>query len=145
MVLDPALLNTQHYKVGIKSKVEQSREWSCALPYTWVLQLYKREPSGHPRQRSPTLLTYIYIYICILSSTDRLFRCITTLQCGQTRRTLEARIETRPNFTLDLVSYRSANKRTTSTRELLGIKQQLSFVYILYLTGYQSAQFVRRA
>ena len=29
-------------------------------------------------------------------STDRLFRCITTLQCGKTRRTLEAWIETRP-------------------------------------------------
>ena len=34
MVLDAALLSTQHYKVRIKGKVEQSREWSCALPYT---------------------------------------------------------------------------------------------------------------
>ena len=33
MVLDAALLNTQHYKVSIKGKVEQSREWSSALPY----------------------------------------------------------------------------------------------------------------
>ena len=32
MVLEAALLTTQHYKVGIKSKVEQSREWSNALP-----------------------------------------------------------------------------------------------------------------
>ena len=32
MVLDAALLNTQHYKVRIKGKVEQSREWSSALP-----------------------------------------------------------------------------------------------------------------
>ena len=32
----------------------------------------------------------------ILSSTDRLFRSIRTLQCGLTRRTLEAGIETRP-------------------------------------------------
>ena len=31
MVLDAALLNTQHYKVRIKSKVEQSRERSSAL------------------------------------------------------------------------------------------------------------------
>ena len=30
MVLDPALLNTQHYKVRIKGKVEQSRESSRA-------------------------------------------------------------------------------------------------------------------
>ena len=31
MVLDSALLNTQHHKVRIKGKVEQSREWSSAL------------------------------------------------------------------------------------------------------------------
>ena len=36
MVLDATLLNTQHYKVRIKGKVEQSKEWSCALPYTLV-------------------------------------------------------------------------------------------------------------
>ena len=36
MVLDAALLNTQHYKVRIKVKVEQSREWSSSLPYSYV-------------------------------------------------------------------------------------------------------------
>ena len=36
MVLDAALLKTQHYEVRIKGKVEQSREWSSALPYTSV-------------------------------------------------------------------------------------------------------------
>ena len=36
MVVDTALLNTQHYKVHIKGKVEQSRERSNALPYTSV-------------------------------------------------------------------------------------------------------------
>ena len=36
MVLDASLLNTQRYKVRIKGKVEQSREKSSALPYTWV-------------------------------------------------------------------------------------------------------------
>ena len=36
MVLDASLLNTQHYKVEIKGKVEQSRERSSALPYTLV-------------------------------------------------------------------------------------------------------------
>ena len=30
------LLNTQHYKVRIKSKVEQFREWSSASPNTSV-------------------------------------------------------------------------------------------------------------
>ena len=34
MVLDTALLNTLHYKVKIKDKVEQSKEWSSTLPYT---------------------------------------------------------------------------------------------------------------
>ena len=37
MVLVASLLNTQHYQVGIKSKVEQSRESSSALSYTSVL------------------------------------------------------------------------------------------------------------
>ena len=37
MVLDTSLLNTQQYKVRIDGKLEQSRESSCALPYTSVL------------------------------------------------------------------------------------------------------------
>ena len=36
MVLDASLLNTQHNKVRIKGKVEQSRERISALPYTLV-------------------------------------------------------------------------------------------------------------
>ena len=32
MVLDAALLNTQHYKVQIKGKVEQSKERSSTSP-----------------------------------------------------------------------------------------------------------------
>ena len=36
MVLDASLLNTQHYKVWIKGKVEKSRERSSALPYNLV-------------------------------------------------------------------------------------------------------------
>ena len=36
MVLDATFLNTQHYKVWIKGKVEQSREWSSTLPYILV-------------------------------------------------------------------------------------------------------------
>ena len=36
MVLDTSLLNTRQYKVGIKGKVEQSREKSSAFPYTSV-------------------------------------------------------------------------------------------------------------
>ena len=36
MVINTSLLNTQQYKVRIKSKVEQSRARSRALPYTSV-------------------------------------------------------------------------------------------------------------
>ena len=36
MVLDASLLNTQQYKVGIKGKVEKSRERSSALSYLSV-------------------------------------------------------------------------------------------------------------
>ena len=41
MELDTTLLNTQHYKVRFKGKVEQSREWSSALPYTLVVAIEK--------------------------------------------------------------------------------------------------------
>ena len=37
MVLDTFLHNTQHYKVRMKGKVEQSRKRSSDLPYTSVL------------------------------------------------------------------------------------------------------------
>ena len=33
MLLDATLRNTQDHKVQINGKVEQSREWSSALPY----------------------------------------------------------------------------------------------------------------
>ena len=36
MVLDAALLSTQHYRVRIKGKMGQSWEWSSALSYTWL-------------------------------------------------------------------------------------------------------------
>ena len=61
VVLDGTLLNTQHYKVRIKCKVEQSRGWSSTLLYTEVYKLLKREPSGQSWLRSPTLLTFIIL------------------------------------------------------------------------------------
>ena len=36
MVFDTSLLNTQHYKLHDKGKLEQSREKSSALPFTLV-------------------------------------------------------------------------------------------------------------
>ena len=59
----------------------------------------------HTYSYTHTQYIYIYIYIYIYCVIHR-----------KTRRTLEAGVET--NFTLDLVSDRSANKCTTSAREL---------------------------
>ena len=36
MVIDATLLNIQYYKLRIKGKVEQSREWSSVLSFTSV-------------------------------------------------------------------------------------------------------------
>ena len=42
MLLDAALLSTQYYKVNIKGKMEQSGEWSSALPlYCGVVAIEK--------------------------------------------------------------------------------------------------------
>ena len=65
MLLDAALLNIQHYKVQIKGKVEQSREWNSTLPYTSVKLLFKREPSGHPRLWSPTYHFFFHLLLIL--------------------------------------------------------------------------------
>ena len=52
MLLEVALLNTQHYKVMIKGKVEQFRKWSIALPYTLVYYSFLTKVAS---------VTYIYI------------------------------------------------------------------------------------
>ena len=48
MELDTTLLNTQHYKVRFKGKVEQSREWSSALPYTLGVVAIEKGAFGSP-------------------------------------------------------------------------------------------------
>ena len=69
IVLDAALLSTQHYRERIKGKVEQSMEWSSTLPYTSMQYLLKREPPGHSRLRSQTFRqTFaneeLWLFIC---------------------------------------------------------------------------------
>ena len=71
MVLCTYLLNTQQYKVRIKGKVEQPMERSSALPYTLMLLLLKKEPSGRPRIRSPILLTYNKTNVILGSNTGK--------------------------------------------------------------------------
>ena len=57
MVLDASLLNTQHYKVRIKGKVEQSREVVAPSPTHWCSSY-----------RKGSLCSTIYIYIYIHNS-----------------------------------------------------------------------------
>ena len=62
MVFDPALLNTPHYKVRIKAKVEESKKWSSVLPYTSVVAIEK-EAFWSPL----TMVAYLYgiMYFCL--------------------------------------------------------------------------------
>ena len=59
MVLDASLLNTQHYKVRIKGKVEQSREGVAPSPTPWCCSYRKgslRDTLDYGRQ--------LYFYFC---------------------------------------------------------------------------------
>ena len=60
MVLDTTLLNTQHYKVRFKGKVEQSWEWSSALPLGVVA--IEKGAFGSP---STMVANFIYFYLLI--------------------------------------------------------------------------------
>ena len=62
MVLDAALLNTQHYKVRIKGKVEQSRKWSSALG---VVAIEKRV-FGLPSTKVANF-SYFFFFLFIIS------------------------------------------------------------------------------
>ena len=60
MVLDTSLLNTQHYKVRIKGKVEQSREGKNVRLHLGVVVIEKvvfESPSTK-------FANFTYIYIC---------------------------------------------------------------------------------
>ena len=48
MVLDTTLLNTQHYKVRFKGKVEQSWEWSSASPLHLGVVAIEKGAFGSP-------------------------------------------------------------------------------------------------
>ena len=48
MVLDAALLNTQHYKVSIEGKVEQSKEWNSANPLHLGVVAIEKGAFGSP-------------------------------------------------------------------------------------------------
>ena len=62
MVLNVALLSTQHYKVRIKGKVEQSREWSSALPLHLGVADFEKGAFGSLLTKSPTK-AYLYFWL----------------------------------------------------------------------------------
>ena len=70
MVLDTTLLNTQHYKVRIKGKVEQSREKSSALPYTLVV--IEKGAFGSPSTTVTNLLYWITEELHFYSSWEKI-------------------------------------------------------------------------
>ena len=74
MVLDAALLNTQHYKVRIKSKVQQSRERSSTSPTPWCSS-YRKERLRVTLDNGRQLYFYfplvIYCYFCWRSSKSK--------------------------------------------------------------------------
>ena len=63
MVLDASLLNTQHYKVRIKGKVEQSREGVAPPPLHIVVVAIEKGAFGLPSTMVAnfTLLTYMSV------------------------------------------------------------------------------------
>ena len=60
MVLDDALLNIQHYKVWIESKVEQSKEWRSVPLHLGVVAIEK-EAFGSPLTKV-TNFTFLFRY-----------------------------------------------------------------------------------
>ena len=68
MVLDSTFFSTQHYKVRIKGKVEQSQEWSSP-PTTPCCSSYWKGAFGSPLTTVTNYYIYkyiyIYIYICV--------------------------------------------------------------------------------
>ena len=57
------LCSTQHYKIGIKGKVEQCREKNCALPLQFVVVAIEKGAFGSPLT-TVVNLTNIYMYVC---------------------------------------------------------------------------------
>ena len=59
MVLDTSFLNTQQYKVRIKGKVEQSREWSSEFPIHLGVVAIEKGAFWWP---STTVANFTYLY-----------------------------------------------------------------------------------
>ena len=71
VVLGAALLNTWHYKVQIKGKVEESREWSSTLPRHLGVVAIEKRAFGLPS----TNVANFYIISLSFTTLVRLYQC----------------------------------------------------------------------
>ena len=69
MELDTTLLNTQHYKVRFKGKVEQSREWSSAPPLHLGVVAIEKGAIGSPSTMVANF-TYLFPPSYVVSASD---------------------------------------------------------------------------
>ena len=86
MVLDASWLNTLHYRVRIKSKVEQSSERSCTLPYTLAIE--KGGCKSPSRLASHTRFydrkqSQVQLMLSTDPSYDNRIQVMTTLDCHE--------------------------------------------------------------
>ena len=114
-IVDKALKNMlvyckhTHVRVGGVHGCVYRHKWllkesKCIHLYVFILDYANICGSRHLYMN---VYIYIYIYIYILSSTDRLFPCITSLQWLDTQDT-SSWDRNQPNLTLDMVSNRLA-------------------------------------
>ena len=62
IVLDHTLLSTQHYKVRIKDKMEQSREWSSAPPLNLGVVAIEKGAFGSPSTKVTNFKRLIILF-----------------------------------------------------------------------------------
>ena len=101
MALDASLLNTQHYKVWIKGKVEQPREGVAPSHTPWCSSYRKgslRVTLDYGRQLYLLIYIYIYIYIYICV-------CVCVCVCVFSHPTARARCDTRSIFRIWIKSF----------------------------------------
>ena len=69
MVLDASLLSTQHYKVRIKGKVEQSRKGVAPSPTHFFVVAIEKGAFGLPSTMVANF-TYLLTYTWVLQNSD---------------------------------------------------------------------------
>ena len=117
LVLDASLLNTQHYKVRIKGKVEQSREGVAPSPTHWCSSYLKgslRVTLDYGRQLLLLLLLVWYCLVLWLINQFRLFNA-NSISCTITVlfHTIQFKISTHFKYQNSSISIESVYHRQT--------------------------------